>query len=87
VTYDYLQPYIDDATEVIKEALRDYVGDGDGIDEAILNAHDRAVRNALLEDLRAEVTAWEPYYTYDIGEAFPADSVVDLISDRFEETL
>jgi hypothetical protein len=55
------------------------------IEQAVAE-HDREVRNALLEELRAEVTAWEPYFTYDIGDAFPADSVVDLISDRFEET-
>lgn len=35
------------ATEVIKEALREYVGDGDGADEEVLAQHDAAVVAAL----------------------------------------
>ena len=31
-------------TDIIREALREYVGDGDGADEAVLAAHDAEIR-------------------------------------------
>lgn len=40
------------ATEVIKEALREYVGDGDGADEQVLADHDESVRRAVLREER-----------------------------------
>lgn len=42
-----------DVTDIIKEALREYVGDGEGIDEATLNAHDQEVVTSLLEEVYA----------------------------------
>lgn len=40
------------ATEVIKEALREYVGDGDGADEEVLAQHDEAVAEAATRKAR-----------------------------------
>lgn len=40
------------ATEVIKEALREYVGDGDGADEEVLAQHDEAVAEAAVRKAR-----------------------------------
>jgi hypothetical protein len=37
------------ATDTIKEALREFVGDGDGADEAVLAEHDREVRAEALD--------------------------------------
>lgn len=39
-----------DATGIIKEALREYAGDGDGEDERILAAYDRAMRAEVLRE-------------------------------------
>ena len=39
-----------DPTDIIREALREYVGDGDGADEAVLAAHDAEVAANALED-------------------------------------
>lgn len=36
------------ATDTIKEALREYVGDGDGADEQVLAEHDASVLSAAL---------------------------------------
>jgi hypothetical protein len=33
-----------DPTKIVKEALREYVGDGDGEDERVLAAHEERVR-------------------------------------------
>ena len=51
-------------TEIVKEALRDFVGDGEGEDQRVLAAHDervraeqRAVDLAMHEAYRAEVVA------------------------------
>lgn len=41
-------------------------------------------RLALLEAMRTEVQGWYRYDTRDIGDAFLADSVVDLIQDRID---
>lgn len=37
-------------TDIIREALREYVGDGDGADEAVLSAHDAEVKAEALEE-------------------------------------
>lgn len=42
------------ATEVIKEALRQYVGDGDGADEEVLAQHDEAVALAATRKYRQQ---------------------------------
>ncbi|GAB3166947.1 hypothetical protein GCM10027059_26710 [Myceligenerans halotolerans] len=41
-------------------------------------------RKELLEEMRAEVATWHVYETRDIGDAFRADAVVDLIQDRLD---
>lgn len=41
-------------------------------------------RLAQLEEMRTEVQSWRPYDARDIGDAFLADSVVDLIQDRID---
>lgn len=40
-------------TDTIKEALREFVGDGDGADEAVLTAHDHELITSLLEEVYA----------------------------------
>lgn len=42
------------ATEVIKEALREYVGDGDGADEEVLAQHDEVVALAATRKYRQQ---------------------------------
>lgn len=37
--------------DIVREALRDYVGDGDGADEAVLEAYDRSVRERIAQDI------------------------------------
>ncbi|WP_036959217.1 hypothetical protein [Promicromonospora kroppenstedtii] len=44
-----------------------------------------SARLAVLEELRDEIAAWRPYDTRDIGDAFLADSVVDLVADRIDD--
>jgi hypothetical protein len=40
------------ATDTIKEALREFVGDGDGADEKVLAEHDAEVTRRALPPLR-----------------------------------
>jgi hypothetical protein len=42
--------YLDDPTAVAKEALREFVGDGEGADEWVLMAHDAQVRAQAFEE-------------------------------------
>jgi hypothetical protein len=44
-------------TDIIREALREYVGDGDGADLDVLAAHDRAVAAKALRDA-ADALPW-----------------------------
>jgi len=46
-------PWPHDPSEIVKEALRDYIGDGEGIDKSILAAHNTAVRRQALLDFAA----------------------------------
>ena len=59
------------ATETIKEALREYVGDGDGADEKILAAHDREVARAGYQAAREDV----------IGGAFVAGPTYEALKN------
>lgn len=43
---------------MIREALREHVGDGDGADQEILADHDRKVRAQALTDAAAEIQRW-----------------------------
>ena len=43
-----------DATGIVKEALREYVGDGDGEDERVLAAHNAIVAAKALRDAASE---------------------------------
>lgn len=54
------------ATEVIKEALREYVGDGDGADEEVLAQHNAAVVADL--DLPTIIAETLPC-TWSVGES------------------
>jgi hypothetical protein len=45
----------DSATGTIKEALREYVGDGDGSDEAVLTMHDNKVRAQALREAAMQI--------------------------------
>jgi hypothetical protein len=54
------------ATDTVKEALREYVGDGDGADEQVLREHNAAVVAGLdLPTILAEAMAC----TWSIGES------------------
>lgn len=46
---------VDSATDTIKEALREYVGDGDGADESILQIHDQAVAAKAIASLARDI--------------------------------
>lgn len=43
-----------DPTEIVKEALREYVGDGDGEDERVLAAHEKRVRERIARNIEAD---------------------------------
>lgn len=45
-----------DATRIIQEALREYVGDGEGEDQRVLAAHDAEVER------KAKAEAWDEGY-------------------------
>jgi hypothetical protein len=47
----------DGATDTIKEALREYVGDGDGADEAVLAQHNAKIRSEALHEAAMFVDA------------------------------
>lgn len=49
-----------DPTQIIREALREYVSDGDGADEAVLEAHDAATITEVYSEVEA---AKDPAYT------------------------
>ena len=44
-----------DPTKIVKEALREFVGDGDGEDERVLAAHEERVRADERERIRREI--------------------------------
>ena len=46
-----------DPTQIVKEALREYVGDGDGEDERVLAAHDERVRRDERERIARSIEA------------------------------
>lgn len=55
-----------DATGIVKEALREYVGDGDGEDENVLAEHDRSVlrridRQALRREIEKIAMGYDEY--------------------------
>ena len=47
-----------DPTDIIQEALREYVGDGDGADEAVLAAHDAEVKAEARSLAAASARFW-----------------------------
>ena len=49
-----------DPTQIVKEALREYVGDGDGEDERVLAAHEERVRAAVRERIAQDILAVDP---------------------------
>lgn len=56
-------------TDVVKEALREFVGDGEGIDETILSAHnEEIVRSSLSTDVNNESDG-SPIYLKTLGKA------------------
>lgn len=46
-----------DPTQIVKEALREYVGDGDGEDERVLAAHEKRVRERIARNIQAAADA------------------------------
>lgn len=44
-----------DPTKIVKEALREFVGDGDGEDERVLAAHEERIRADERERIRREI--------------------------------
>lgn len=61
-----------DPTKIVKEALREYVGDGDGEDERVLAAHEKRVRERIARNIEAK-TAREVAYTLG-GNSAPTDA-------------
>jgi hypothetical protein len=60
------------ATDTIKEALREFVGDGDGADEAVLAEYDREVRAEALDveemvGVLASHAEWRSYGPHGYG--------------------
>lgn len=45
------------ATQIIKEALREHVGDGDGEDERILDQYRQGVRKGMAEQMAKDMAA------------------------------
>lgn len=77
-----------DATGIVKEALREYVGDGDGENERVLEEHDKAVlrridRNLLRREIEKIAWGWEEYE----GEGVVDFRDDDIDSEKFADRL
>lgn len=74
------------ATDTIKEALREYVGDGDGADEQVLAEHDAS---ALAKSLDVEEMAKAQYaihaQEYKIFKTWDQQS--DWLRDQYREEM
>jgi hypothetical protein len=68
---------IDSATDTIKEALREYVGDGDGADETILQIHDQAVA------VKAHHAGYEAARQDMVSGAFIGGPTYEALRDSF----
>lgn len=68
-----------DPTGVIKEALREYVGDGDGADEWVLAKHDAGV---VARALRAEADNWTDETGLSIS---PVAELLRIRANRIEK--
>lgn len=53
------------ATDTIKEALREFVGDGDGADEAVLDEYTRQAQAQALRDAKAWIKSSSDLSTLD----------------------
>lgn len=69
------------ATDTVKEALREYVGDGDGADEQVLAEHNASVITSL--DLPTILAESMPC-TWSIGES-GHPYATDCFYKRFEQ--
>lgn len=73
-----------DAGYRVVEDMGDQVPEDQAV-RLVLAAVLPSARLSVLEELRAEIATWRPYDTRDIGDAFLADSVVDLVADRIDD--
>ena len=79
-------------TDIIHEALREYVGDGDGTDEAVLAAHDAKVRTEVAQAVEEVLGRWclgTPVQQMIVAEVrgamFRADAVLALLPGESNE--
>lgn len=75
------------ATDTIKEALREHVGDGDGADEGVLAEHDREVGRQARLDLLASLLSVGLYSVrYTIND-YPIQAVPKSVLLEHRNTL
>lgn len=76
--YNQTELIFNDVTGTIQEALRDYLGDGDGVDVLVLDKHDRQVAAIALE---AAAKTLEKY----VGQvSLPASTIISSLNRRAE---
>lgn len=64
-----------DPTQIVKEALREYVGDGDGEDERVLAAHEKRVHERIARNIEAR-KAQEEQTPFTLESAGVVDGLI-----------